>query len=243
MRNRAAALSPALDRGLAHNTFDLDVRSIILTGSSAAIKGTLRRDQGRAPFLPADLDLGFQRSSHSVKCRQPGSDPTPVAFPQRAAPSSGQVVQDRLVTWLPGDLMRCSNCGSENLDSAKFCDGCAAPFPLQCPLCGVSNRNERKVLHRVRGSARRRPWGTRSSRAAQPVLPEKDIIDLGAPLEQHDVPEGKRKTVTALFADIKGSTERRNYLIALVIDWNCSNSCFRARSFISSGCVRRKRGS
>jgi class 3 adenylate cyclase len=30
---------------------------------------------------------------------------------------------------------------------------------------------------------------------------------LGAPLEPHDVPEGERKTVTALFADIKGSTE------------------------------------
>ncbi len=36
---------------------------------------------------------------------------------------------------------------------------------------------------------------------------EKDLIALGAPLEPHDVPEGERKTVTALFADIKGSTE------------------------------------
>ena len=30
---------------------------------------------------------------------------------------------------------------------------------------------------------------------------------MGAPLEPHDLPEGERKTVTALFADIKGSTE------------------------------------
>jgi class 3 adenylate cyclase len=30
---------------------------------------------------------------------------------------------------------------------------------------------------------------------------------LGAPLEPHDAPDGERKTVTALFADIKGSTE------------------------------------
>ena len=49
--------------------------------------------------------------------------------------------------------------------------------------------------------------GTRSSGAAQPVRPEKDTIALGAPLEHHEVPEGERKTVTALFADIKGSTE------------------------------------
>jgi len=45
------------------------------------------------------------------------------------------------------------------------------------------------------------------SGAAQPARPEKDIIALGAPLEPHDVPDGERKTVTALFADIKGSTE------------------------------------
>jgi len=46
-----------------------------------------------------------------------------------------------------------------------------------------------------------------SSGTAQPARPEKDTIALGAPLEAHDVPEGERKTVTALFADIKGSTE------------------------------------
>ena len=46
-----------------------------------------------------------------------------------------------------------------------------------------------------------------SSRAAQPARSEKATISLGASLESHDVPEGERKTVTALFADIKGSTE------------------------------------
>ena len=47
----------------------------------------------------------------------------------------------------------------------------------------------------------------RSSGAAQPARPEKDTIALGAPFEPHDVLDGERKTVTALFADIKGSTE------------------------------------
>jgi Double zinc ribbon len=36
--------------------------------------------------------------------------------------------------------MRCSNCGSENSESAKFCDSCAAPVPVRCPSCGSSNR-------------------------------------------------------------------------------------------------------
>ena len=102
--------------------------------------------------------------------------------------------------------------------SAKFCIECAAPLGGVRGGQGPLEQLNRYFLKRTSSPS-------------------------GAPLEQHDVPEGKRKTVTALFADIKGSTERRNYLIALVIDWNCSNSCFRARSFISSGCVGRKRGS
>ncbi len=28
--------------------------------------------------------------------------------------------------------------------AAKFCDGCAAPFPLRCPSCGASNRTSAK---------------------------------------------------------------------------------------------------
>jgi class 3 adenylate cyclase len=43
--------------------------------------------------------------------------------------------------------------------------------------------------------------------AAQPARPEEHTIALGAPLEPANLPEGERKTVTALFADIKGSTE------------------------------------
>ena len=103
--------------------------------------------------------------------------------------------------------MRCSKCGSENPDGAKFCDGCAAPLPLQCPSCGASNRASAKFCIECAAALGAVPAAARSSGAAQPARPEKDTIALGAPLEPHDVPEGERKTVTALFADIKGSTE------------------------------------
>ena len=59
---------------------------------------------------------------------------------QPAAPFWRRVIQEELVAWLPGKAMRCSRCGSENPAGAKFCDGCAAPLPLQCPSCGASNR-------------------------------------------------------------------------------------------------------
>src|SRR6202140_3828128 len=103
--------------------------------------------------------------------------------------------------------MRCSKCGSENPDGAKFCDGCAAPLPLQCPSCGASNRASAKFCIECAAALGAVSVAARSSDAAQPTQPEKHTIALGAPLEPHDVPEGERKTVTALFADIKGSTE------------------------------------
>jgi Double zinc ribbon len=36
--------------------------------------------------------------------------------------------------------MRCSICGYENHDAAKFCHECSAPLLLSCPACGVTNR-------------------------------------------------------------------------------------------------------
>jgi class 3 adenylate cyclase len=103
--------------------------------------------------------------------------------------------------------MRCSKCGSENPDGAKFCDGCAAPLPLQCPSCGALNRASAKFCIECAAALGPVPVAARPSDAAQPTQPERRAIGLGTPLGSHDVPEGERKTVTALFADIKGSTE------------------------------------
>src|SRR6266852_4070959 len=108
---------------------------------------------------------------------------------------------------IPGDSMRCWKCGSENPDGAKFCDGCAAPLPLRCTSCGASNRASAKFCIECAAALGAVPVAAESSGAVQPARSEKGTIVLGAPLESHDVPEGERKTITALFADIKGSTE------------------------------------
>jgi len=39
----------------------------------------------------------------------------------------------------PGGSMRCSSCGSEHSENAKFCDSCGTPVPVRCPSCGSSN--------------------------------------------------------------------------------------------------------
>src|SRR5215470_16325685 len=41
-------------------------------------------------------------------------------------------------------IMRCPNCGIENLTNAKFCDECATPLPQTCPSCGMENRARAK---------------------------------------------------------------------------------------------------
>ena len=103
--------------------------------------------------------------------------------------------------------MRCSKCGSENPAGAKFCDGCAAPLALQCPSCGTSNRAAAKFCIECAAVLGAVPVAPSYTGAAQPARPEEHTIALGAPLEPANLPEGERKTVTALFADIKGSTE------------------------------------
>jgi hypothetical protein len=75
------------------------------------------------------------------------------------------------------------------------------------PRVGVSNRATAKFCIECAAALVAAPMAARSSGAAQPARPEKDTVALGAPLEPHDVLDGERKTVTALFADIKGSTE------------------------------------
>src|SRR5260370_13914466 len=126
---------------------------------------------------------------------------------QPAAPFRRRVIQEERIAWLPGKAMRCSKCGSENPAGAKFCDGCAAPLPLQCPSCGASNRATAKFCVECAAALVAAPAAARFSGADQPARPENDNIALGAPLESHDVPDGERKTVTALFADIRRSTE------------------------------------
>src|ERR1700726_2801723 len=34
--------------------------------------------------------------------------------------------------------MRCSKCGAENREAAKFCSGCGSQLSAQCPSCGAA---------------------------------------------------------------------------------------------------------
>jgi class 3 adenylate cyclase/tetratricopeptide (TPR) repeat protein len=95
--------------------------------------------------------------------------------------------------------VRCSKCGAENPDRAKFCVECASPFARRCPSCNAENPQTAKFC--LECAKPLEGAGGRSQR----------VPDAGSPIQVNtgtaDSLEGERKTVTALFADIKGSTE------------------------------------
>jgi hypothetical protein len=97
--------------------------------------------------------------------------------------------------------MNCPACGRENPDGAKYCNQCAGALPLRCLKCGASNPAESRFCNScaaplTAGST------TLSARTNEPeiqVNPEQ--------VDPSSAPDGERKTITALFADIKGSME------------------------------------
>ncbi len=95
--------------------------------------------------------------------------------------------------------MRCSKCGTESKSGRKFCPECGGPLSNRCAKCGADNTPSAKFCEDCGESlpAAAAPSTKKSSDA--PIR----VADIAA-AENLD---GERKTVTALFADIKGSTE------------------------------------
>jgi class 3 adenylate cyclase/tetratricopeptide (TPR) repeat protein len=96
-------------------------------------------------------------------------------------------------------MIRCPNCRTENPAGKKFCGDCGAALANVCPKCDVDNPAGKPFCG---------DCGTALGIPA--VAAAKKSNDL--PIRVADSPapenlEGERKTVTALFADIKGSTE------------------------------------
>ena len=113
--------------------------------------------------------------------------------------------------------MQCASCGSENPEGAKFCIECAAPFRKRCPSCGAENLPRAKFCaecafplttqfpppvpsSRFQVSSSQPPASYTPPHLAERIRAEQ------AALEARGATDGERKTITALFADIKDST-------------------------------------
>src|ERR1700693_4497863 len=92
---------------------------------------------------------------------------------------------------------RCTKCGADNREGAKFCSECATAFAVKCPRCGATNKPAAKFCDECAASL---APGSTIPETAQPVRVVAEQAEASAL-------DGERKTVTALFADIKGSMD------------------------------------
>jgi hypothetical protein len=102
--------------------------------------------------------------------------------------------------------MRCPSCNSQNPEDAKFCDVCGTSLPRRCPLCGAPNRATAKFCNGC-GAAIGQETQLRVAYEIEGSQQTNLAFALGTAVEPQSGPEGERKMVTALFADIMGSTE------------------------------------
>ena len=101
--------------------------------------------------------------------------------------------------------MRCTKCGTESTTNRKFCAACGSPLSSRCSKCGAENAPSSAFCEDcgtalASHSASANTGSPAASMASEiRVTPEQPDASTAA--------DGERKTVTALFADIKGSME------------------------------------
>jgi class 3 adenylate cyclase/tetratricopeptide (TPR) repeat protein len=104
--------------------------------------------------------------------------------------------------------MRCLKCGADNRQGRKFCAECAAPLVRTCAECGSANEPNEKFCGEC--GAALTPAGAGGAQSSPTLSSGPSIRVTSGPTEtvaQASDLDGERKTVTALFADIRGSTE------------------------------------
>ena len=117
--------------------------------------------------------------------------------------------------------MKCPNCTHENSLTARFCENCGQALPRTCPNCGQTVSITARFcancgfqLTATSTTANAAIAAPPASTPQTPPMPSQlDVLRRATPqplaqkiLAQRDRVEGERKLVTALFADIVGST-------------------------------------
>jgi class 3 adenylate cyclase len=100
--------------------------------------------------------------------------------------------------------MNCPACEHANPDSAKFCNECAAPLPARCLNCGTLNARGSKFCNECAAPL---ASTSQSSKTKTTEQIHSEIEIKPGQIDSSSALDGERKTVTALFADIKASME------------------------------------
>ena len=119
--------------------------------------------------------------------------------------------------------MLCSTCQHDNPTGARFCNACGAKLEITCPTCRHLNLPESRFCNACGASLATKPQAVASSQlsvassqsptpnpqppiAYTPAHLAERIRAEQAAMEARGATDGERKTITALFADLKGST-------------------------------------
>src|SRR5260370_38621302 len=100
--------------------------------------------------------------------------------------------------------MRCSKCGRERTPSKKFCAECGNPLSNRCSNCHSDNAPGSKFCVDC-GSALSKDMGGEGGKPS--ALEAAGGVHIAQERQASEAIDGERKTVTALFADIKGSMD------------------------------------
>src|SRR2546423_8117070 len=101
--------------------------------------------------------------------------------------------------------MRCTKCGTESRTGRNFCANCGNALALRCPKCAAENEPSSKFCEDCGATLIPAQLGAR----VEDVLVPRNAIHVAATVidTAGSVLDGERKTVTALFTDIKGSMQ------------------------------------
>jgi class 3 adenylate cyclase/tetratricopeptide (TPR) repeat protein len=101
-----------------------------------------------------------------------------------------------------------SEFGFNNPEGLKFCNECGTTLRRRCPQCSFANAPQAKFCGECGTTLSRHssvPGAPSPVSYTPPHVTERILAEQSA-LETRALPEGERKTITALFADLKGST-------------------------------------
>ncbi len=100
--------------------------------------------------------------------------------------------------------MRCLSCNYDNPADASFCMKCGTKVENRCPSCNTVNPADANFCRKC---GRAKESGAPDVSTSSTPAPKTSHIEFSQGRQTAEGLEGERKTVTALFADLKGSTE------------------------------------
>ena len=100
--------------------------------------------------------------------------------------------------------MLCAKCDYDNPADALFCMKCGTKVENRCASCNTVNPADAKFCRKCGGAL---GAGAPASSASPATVAQTPRVEVTHEWQTAEGLDGERKTVTALFADIKGSTE------------------------------------